>query len=111
MEHIVFEVGLALTRRCRGPALRPLAVFGRAIAYPRRDGRRAHMPKLGIIDLRFIQSAPRSKFMGRAGILFLLFYLGLRVLAWSFDQGWTRVVVGGTIYIALNFGLGLGLPG
>ena len=45
------------------------------------------------------------------GILFLLFYLGLRVLAWSFDQGWTRVVVGGTIYIALNFGLGWDLPG
>ena len=37
----------------------------------------SHAPKIGPLDFRFIQSAPLIEFMGRAGVLFLLFYLGL----------------------------------
>jgi Kef-type K+ transport system membrane component KefB len=67
-----------------------------------------HMPKLGIVDLRFIQSAPLIEFMGRLGILFLLFYLGLEFSLGRLIKAGRLIAVGGTIYIALNFGLGLG---
>ena len=78
MEHIVFEVGLALTLIAGAALLSarlrfsvvPFLILAGMVVGP-------HMPKLGIVDLRFIQSAPLIEFMGRLGILFLLFYLGL----------------------------------
>jgi monovalent cation:H+ antiporter-2, CPA2 family len=109
MEHIVFEVGLALTliaaaallsARLRFPVVPFLILAGMAVG--------PHMPKLGIVDLRFIQSAPLIDFMGRLGILFLLFYLGLEFSLGRLIKAGRLIVVGGTIYIALNFGLGLG---
>ena len=78
MEHIVFEVGLALvliavaavlSAKLRFSVVPFLILAGMAVG--------PHMPKLGLIDLRFIQSEPLIAFMGRLGILFLLFYLGL----------------------------------
>jgi monovalent cation:H+ antiporter-2, CPA2 family len=109
MEHIVFEVGLALTlvaaaallsARLRFSVVPFLILVGMLVG--------PHMPKLGIIDLRFIQSAPLLEFMGRLGILFLLFYLGLEFSLGRLIKAGRLIVVGGTIYIALNFGLGLG---
>ncbi|MGH8068315.1 MAG: cation:proton antiporter [Candidatus Entotheonellia bacterium] len=109
MEHIVFEVGLALTlvavaallsARLRFSVVPFLILAGMAVG--------PHMPKLGIVDLRFIQSAPLIEFMGRLGILFLLFYLGLEFSLGRLIKAGRLIVVGGTIYIALNFGLGLG---
>jgi monovalent cation:H+ antiporter-2, CPA2 family len=109
MEHIVFEVGLALTlvaaaallsARLRFSLVPFLILAGMAVG--------PHMPKLGIIDLRFIQSAPLLEFMGRLGVLFLLFYLGLEFSLGRLIRAGRVIVVGGTIYIALNFGLGLG---
>jgi hypothetical protein len=109
MEHIVFEVGLALTlvagaallsARLRFSVVPFLILAGMVVGPP--------MPKLGIVDLRFIQSAPLIEFMGRLGILFLLFYLGLEFSLSRLIKAGRLIVVGGTIYIALNFGLGLG---
>ena len=36
-----------------------------------------HAPQIGSIDLSFTESKPFIDFMGRLGVLFLLFYLGL----------------------------------
>jgi CPA2 family monovalent cation:H+ antiporter-2 len=109
MDHIVFEVGLALTLIATAASLSarlrfsvvPFLILAGMIVGP-------HMPKLGIIDLRFIQSAPLIEFMGRLGILFLLFYLGLEFSLGRLLRAGRVIAVGGTIYITLNFGLGLG---
>lgn len=76
MEHIVFEVGLALTLmavaglisiRLRFSIIPFLILIGMTVG--------PHAPQLGMVDLRFIQSAPLIEFMGRLGVLFLLFYV------------------------------------
>ena len=109
MDHIVFEVGLALvlvaaaallSAKLRFSIVPFLILAGMAVG--------PHMPKLGIVDLRFIQSAPLIAFMGRLGILFLLFYLGLEFSLGRLIRAGRSIVVGGTIYIALNYALGLG---
>ena len=109
MDHIVFEVGLALvlvaaaallSARLRFSIVPFLILTGMAVG--------PHMPKLGIVDLRFIESAPLIAFMGRLGILFLLFYLGLEFSLGRLIKAGRSIVVGGSIYIALNFALGLG---
>src|ERR1044072_3478761 len=69
-----------------------------------------HAPKIGPFDFRFIESAPLIEFMGRVGVLFLLFYLGLEVSVSRLIKSGKSIVVGGTIYIAVNFALGLAYP-
>jgi monovalent cation:H+ antiporter-2, CPA2 family len=109
MEHLVFEVGLALTLVAAAALLStrlhfsvvPFLILAGMVVGP-------HMPKLGIIDLRFIQTAPLIEFMGRLGILFLLFYLGLEFSLGRLIKAGRSIALGGTIYIALNFVLGLG---
>jgi CPA2 family monovalent cation:H+ antiporter-2 len=109
MEHIVFEVGLALTLIAAAALLSarlrfsvvPFLILAGMVVGP-------HLPKLGLVDLRFIQSAPLIELMGRLGILFLLFYLGLEFSLGRLLKAGRLIAVGGTIYIALNFGLGLG---
>jgi monovalent cation:H+ antiporter-2, CPA2 family len=109
MDHIMFEVGLALvlvaiaallSAKLRFSVVPFLILTGMAVG--------PHMPKLGIIDLRFIQSAPLIEFMGRLGILFLLFYLGLEFSLGRLIKAGRSIALGGTIYIALNLALGLG---
>lgn len=108
MDHIVFEVGLALglialaallSARLRFSIVPFLILAGMAVG--------PHVPKVGILDLRFIESAPLIHFMGRVGILFLLFYLGLEFSVGRLIKSGRSIAVGGTIYIALNFTLGL----
>ena len=78
MNHLVLEMGLALSLIALAAALSSwlrfsvvpfLILIGMAVG--------PHAPKVGPLDFRFIQSAPLIEFMGRAGVLFLLFYLGL----------------------------------
>jgi CPA2 family monovalent cation:H+ antiporter-2 len=59
------------------------------------------------VDLRFIHSEPLIAFMGRFGLLVLLFYLGLEFSVGRLLKAGHAIVVGGTIYIAINFTLGL----
>lgn len=66
-----------------------------------------HAPKIGFFDFRFIESAPLIEFMGRLGVLFLLFYLGLEFSVGRLIKSGKSIAVGGTIYIAINFTLGL----
>ncbi|MFP9167044.1 cation:proton antiporter, partial [Enterococcus faecalis] len=64
-------------------------------------------PKMGIIDLTFIQSSEIIEFFGRMGVLFLLFYLGLEFSVVKLIKSGKSIAVGGTIYILINFSLGL----
>ena len=109
MEHIVLEVGLALTliavaalisARLRFSVVPLLILAGMAVG--------PHAPKIGPLDFRFIESAPLIEFMGRVGVLFLLFYLGLEFSVSRLIKSGKSIVVGGSIYIGINFVLGLG---
>lgn len=108
MEHIVFEVGLALTlmavaglisNRLRFSIIPFLILIGMVVG--------PHAPQLGMVDLRFIQSAPLIEFMGRMGVLFLLFYVGLEFSVSRLIKAGRSIAIGGIIHVGLNFVLGL----
>ncbi len=65
-----------------------------------------HAPHFGVFDFRFISSAPLIDFMGRVGVLFLLFYLGLESNVSRLIQAGRSIFIGGTVYIVINFTLG-----
>lgn len=108
MEHIVFEVGLALALIALAGFLSvklkfsivPFYILVGMVVGP-------HAPDIGLFDLRFIQSQPLIEFMGRVGVLFLLFYLGLEFSVGRLIKAGRSIAVGGTIYIVINFTLGL----
>ncbi|HKR13878.1 MAG TPA: cation:proton antiporter [Pyrinomonadaceae bacterium] len=107
MDHLVLEFGLALAliglavslaAKLRLSNVPFLILIGMAVG--------PHAPQIGVFDFRFIGSAPMIDFMGRVGILFLLFYLGLESSVSRLIQAGRSIFLGGTIYIALNFTLG-----
>lgn len=57
--------------------------------------------------LTFTESKPFIDFMGRLGVLFLLFYLGLEFSVGRLIKSGKSIVSGGTIYVLLNFFSGL----
>lgn len=107
MDHLVFEVGLALVLIAAAGLLSarlrfsivPLLILAGMVVGP-------HMPKIGIFDFRFVESAAIIEFMGRIGVLFLLFYLGLEFSVSRVIKSGRSIAVGGSIYIALNFTIG-----
>jgi CPA2 family monovalent cation:H+ antiporter-2 len=108
MDHLVLQVGLALmliavavwlAAKLRISNVPFLILIGMAVG--------PHAPQLGALDFRFIESAPLITFMGRLGVLFLLFYLGLESSVTRLIQAGRSIFTGGTIYIALNFVAGL----
>lgn len=66
-----------------------------------------HAPDLGFIDLQFKESLPFIEFMGRLGVLFLLFYLGLEFSVGRLVKSGKSIVTGGSIYVCINFVTGL----
>lgn len=108
MDRIVLEVGLAialiaaaglLSAKLRFSVIPFYILVGMAVG--------PHAPEIGFFDFRFIESAPLIEFMGRLGILFLLFYLGLEFSVGRLIKSGKSIAVGGTIYIAINFTLGI----
>src|SRR5215470_15879284 len=108
MEHLVLEFGLALAligiavslaAKLRLSNVPFLILIGMAVG--------PHAPQIGVFDFRFISSAPLIEFMGRVGVLFLLFYLGLESNVSRLIQAGRSIFTGGTIYIIINFALGL----
>lgn len=108
MEHLIFEVGLALALiaamallavKLRFSSVPLLILAGMAVG--------PHIPKMGMVDLRFLNSAPFLEFMGRLGVLFLLFYLGLEFSVGRLLKAGRAITLGGTIYLGINFTLGL----
>lgn len=108
MDHLVFEVGTALVivaigavvaNRLKFSIITFLIVLGMIVG--------PHAPTIGIIDLTFIESNEIIQFLGRIGVLFLLFYLGLEFSVGKLVKSGQNIVVGGSIYVAINFILGL----
>jgi CPA2 family monovalent cation:H+ antiporter-2 len=108
MDHLVFEIGTALVLIAIAAAIAnkikfsiiPFLIILGMIVGP-------HAPKIGIIDLRFIESAEIIEFFGRMGVLFLLFYLGLEFSVGKLIKSGRSIAIGGSIYILINFSLGL----
>lgn len=108
MDHLVLEVGLAvillslvglLAAKLRFSVIPFYILIGMAVG--------PHAPHIGILDFRFIHSSSLIDFMGRLGVLFLLFYLGLEFSVGRLIKSGKSIAAGGTIYIAINFSLGL----
>jgi CPA2 family monovalent cation:H+ antiporter-2 len=108
MDHLIFEVGTALilvalaailANKLNFSIIPFLIVLGMIVG--------PHAPTLGIIDLKFIESTPFIEFLGRIGVLFLLFYLGLEFSIGKLIRSGKSIVTGGSIYILINFTLGL----
>lgn len=111
MDHMVFEVGLALALVAGAALLSWKLKFSTApFLIVAGMGVGPHAPHVGMLDLRFVESAPLIEFMGRMGVLFLLFYLGLEFSVGRLIRSGRSIAVGGSIYIGINFTLGLIYP-
>ncbi|WP_424161904.1 cation:proton antiporter [Bacillus amyloliquefaciens] len=108
MDHLVFEVGTALVlvaiasviaNKIKFSIIPLLIILGMLVG--------PHAPQAGIIDLTFIESREVIEFFGRMGVLFLLFYLGLEFSVGKLVKSGRSIAAGGTIYILINFSLGL----
>ncbi|MGH3088678.1 MAG: cation:proton antiporter [Rubrobacteraceae bacterium] len=108
MDHLVFEVGAALVLIAAATLLAGklkfsnipfLILVGMAVG--------PHLPSIGPLDLGFEESAEILEFLGRVGVLFLLFYLGLEFSVGRLIRSGRSIVAGGAIYIGINFTLGL----
>ncbi|WP_373230103.1 cation:proton antiporter [Cohnella sp.] len=108
MNHIILEVGLAialialaglLSSKLRFSVIPFYILIGMAVG--------PHSVELWHLDFRFIESTPLIEFMGRLGVLFLLFYLGLEFSVGRLVKSGRSIAIGGTIYIGINFTLGL----
>ena len=65
-----------------------------------------HAPQFGPFDFRFIETDSLITFMGRVGVLFLLFYLGLEANLTRLIESGRSILVGGSIYVGINFTAG-----
>jgi CPA2 family monovalent cation:H+ antiporter-2 len=108
MDHVVLEIGLALmligfavalAARLRLSNVPFLIIIGMIVG--------PHAPQIGVFDFRFIETGTLITFMGQLGVLFLLFYLGLEANVTRLIESGPSILTGGSIYIALNFALGL----
>ncbi|WP_044642956.1 cation:proton antiporter [Risungbinella massiliensis] len=108
MNHLVLEVGTALilvaiaallAGKLKFSIIPFLILLGMAVG--------PHAPQFGIIDLTFVESSEIIEFFGRIGVLFLLFYLGLEFSIGKLIKSGRSIAIGGSIYILINFSLGL----
>ncbi len=108
METLVFEIGIAvglvalvglIAGKLRFSVIPFFILIGMALGQ--------HAPTLGIVDLQFSESKPFIDFMGRLGVLFLLFYLGLEFSVGRLIKSGRSIVTGGSVYVLLNFSSGL----
>ncbi len=104
MDHLVLEIGLALSliagamliaNRFGLSTVPFLIVIGMVVG--------PHAPTIGMFDFRFIHTETLIEFMGRMGVLFLLFYLGLESNVSSLIKAGRSILFGGSIYIGINF--------
>jgi len=108
MDHMIFEVGTALmliaiasviAGKLKFSIIPFLIILGMLVG--------PHAPSIGIIDLRFIESQEIISILGRIGVLFLLFYIGLEFSVSKLVKSGRNIVFGGTIYVVLNFVVGM----
>mgnify|MGYP000406576446 CR=1 FL=1 len=109
MEHAVLELGVALAlmglasllaTRFKVSSVPFLILMGMFLG--------PHAPTIGIVDLSFVTSQPLIDFMGRLGVLFLLFYLGLEFSVGRLVKSGRKIAVAGTIHVGLSLIVSLG---
>jgi CPA2 family monovalent cation:H+ antiporter-2 len=109
--HLILEIGLVLamiagagmvSEKFRISIVPLLILAGMAVG--------SHASKLGVFDFRFIQSAPLLDFMGRLGVLFLLFSLGLEFSVTRLTAAGPRIIRTGIIYMLINFSVAIIFP-
>ncbi|GIP36909.1 potassium transporter [Paenibacillus sp. J31TS4] len=107
MDHLIFEVGTALALiaiasviagKLKISIIPFLIILGMLVG--------PHAPAIGIFDFRFIESQEIIGFLGRIGVLFLLFYLGLEFSVSKLIKSGRNIVFGGTVYVLMNFAVG-----
>ena len=109
MDNIVLEIGLALgliafavlAANKLGLSNIPFLIIIGMIVGP-------HAPQIGVFDFRFIETGSLIEYMGRIGVLFLLFYLGLESNVSRLIKAGRSILTGGSLYIAVNFTIGFG---
>jgi len=110
LDHMVFEVGLALiliaivsvvAQRLKQSIIPFLIILGMLV------GPHLEVLNFGSIDLTFVHSQETISFLGRIGILFLLFFLGVEFSVQKMVKSGRSIIIGGTVYVAMNFVLGL----
>lgn len=108
MEELIFEIGIAvglvaivglISNKLKLSVIPFFILIGMLLGQ--------NAPDLGLIDLQFKESKPFIDFMGRLGVLFLLFYLGLEFSVGRLMKSGKAIVTGGSIYVGLNFFSGL----
>jgi len=108
MENLVFQVGTALlliaivsmlAAKLKLSNIPFLIVLGMLLG--------SHAPTIGIFDFSFSASKEIIDFLGKIGVLFLLFYLGLEFSVRKLISLGNKIVFGGTVYVFSNFLLGL----
>ncbi len=108
MDTLVFEIGLAvaliasvglISEKLRFSVIPFYILIGMVMGQ--------HAPQIGIFDFRFLESAHFIEFLGRLGVLFLLFYLGLEFSVSRLLKSGKSIVTGGAFYVGLNFISGL----
>lgn len=109
MSDLVFEVGTALVlvaavsviaSKLKLSNIPFLIILGMLLG--------PYAPVIGIFDFTFAASQEVIDFLGKMGVLFLLFYLGLEFSVPKLISMGDKIFFGGTVYILLNFLSGLG---
>ncbi len=108
MDHLVLEIGLALGLIAIGMGIAnrfglstvPFLIVIGMIVGP-------HAPTIWKFDFRFVETEQLISFMGRIGVLFLLFYLGLESNVSRLIKAGRSILAGGSTYISINFFAGL----
>ncbi|WP_368294434.1 cation:proton antiporter [Dehalobacter sp. TBBPA1] len=111
MEHLLLEVGLALALSAVAGMIAgklrisivPILIIAGMVVGP-------HAPHIGVFDFRFIQSAALIDFMGKMGVLFLLFSLGLEFSIKQLMASGPSILRSGLIYMLINFSVALLYP-
>lgn len=107
LDNIILEIGLALALIACAVALAhklglsnvPFLIIIGMVVGP-------HAPQIGVFDFRFIETGSLITYMGRIGVLFLLFYLGLESNVSRLIEAGRSILVGGSIYVGINFTVG-----
>ncbi len=107
MDNIILEIGLALGLIALAIALaRKLGVSNIPFLILIGIAVGPQAPQFGVFDFRFIETDSLITFMGRLGVLFLLFYLGLEANLTRLIEAGRSILVGGSIYVGINFTAG-----
>ncbi|MBC2721237.1 cation:proton antiporter [Desulfosporosinus sp.] len=111
MEHLILEIGLALALIAAAGlfagklriSIVPILILTGMIVGPQA-------PHISVLDFRFIHSAPLIEFMGRLGVLFLLFSLGLEFSIKRLLTAGPSIIRSGTIYMVINLSVAIIFP-